>query len=382
MRTGISSAAGATLLALLLPQGTDLAGQQLPVREAPDPRPRAACPAESQRREAEPSDRDRAQARKLARSATEAALLGDPEKARDLLRQATERNPRSAELAYRRARAHEELDERDSAVRWYCRYLALAPAGEDATRVRDRLEEVVGADETRTEAAALDAFREGVARLESGRPEEAEQRFDRALRADPDLAAARYNRGLARGAAGRSEAAVRDLRAYLEARPDAPDRERVEEAIRFLEDSPAPHDPTRALLLGALVPGAGHFYVNRPVLGSIFLGVAGAGVAAAFYEKVEVTCLAVPDDGVCPDGQVHTRTVERPALVPGLVTAAVAAGISAITAHAAAVSGEGARLRVASDDPEARTSGEVRILAPDVASSSRGVDLRLVRLGF
>lgn len=384
MRSGVLMAVGASLLALLAAQPTLLAAQELPVLHLSDPGPRPACPAGEQRREAVPDERARNEARELARSATEAALLGDPEEARDLLRRATEKDSRSPELAYRRARAHDELEEADPAVRWYCRYLALDPSGEDASRVRDRLSALHGGERPAVDGIALRAFREGVDRLKRKRLGDAERRFTYALRAEPGLAEARYNRGLALGAAGRSEDAVRDLRAYLDERPDAPDRERVEDAIAYLKDPPAPHDPTAAFLLGAAVPGAGHFYTGRPVLGGLLLGAAGAGVAAAFYEKIRIECLIEPRDGVCPGNQIHKRTVDHPGLVPGLAVAVAAAAVSAVTAHASAVSGnqETARLGIAAGDEEAKTRRGLRVLPPSVAPSGTGVALRLVRLRF
>lgn len=394
MRSVLASTLGVLLLVpAAVPPGT--AGQELPVRAAPQPSTSSSSSSSSvcpnQRAEPDtPSGRASPEdARALARGAREAALLGEPEQALDLLRRATERDPGSAELAYRRARAHDELGQGESAARWYCRYLALTPESQDDADVRDRLAELrspAPAGGGGPAAAALEHHREGVALLEQGRLEEAEERFTEALRADSALAEARYNRGLARGAAGRLAPAAEDLRAYLDARPDPPDRDRVRETIEFLEDPPQRFDPTRAALLGAAVPGAGHFYTGKPMVGTALFGVAAAaGVTAVLYERVEVTCRVPPEDGICPEDQVHSTTSDRPALVPGLLTVAMAAGVSAITAHLDARSRneEAARLRISGGDGAvADGGGTVRVLPPTASASPDGVAVELLRLRF
>lgn len=383
-----SATASLVCVTLVLPLPAGLAGQELPVRQAPSSSPRPACPPERPVRDAEsPTGSPEADARELARSATEAALLGEPEEARDLLRRATELEPRSANLAYRRARAHDELDETREAVRWYCQYLALKPVGEDDRRVRSRLEELGDEAGPAFAETALRRFREGVDLMERGSLREAGRRFTEALEADSSLAEARYDRGLARGAAGNARGAIRDLGAYLEARPEAEDQERIREAIRFLEDPPVRFDPTKAFLLGAIVPGAGHFYTDQPLFGGLLLGVAaGAALSAVFHQRVEVACLTVPQDGVCPDDQIRSTSTERPALVPGLIGVALAAGVSALTARsrASSLNRDGARLRIADRDREQEASAGdgLRLLAPGVAPAPRGVALEVVRLRF
>lgn len=407
-----------SLLLLLLWPATGSAQEAgaLPVRASPEPPEAPTCPADPGRAlaadgdlapDAEPESgvdttsdtassiasrpvdaTDPDEARELSEAATRAALLGDRDRALELLRRATELDPSSPDLAYRRARAHDERGEGEAATRWYCRYLALAPDGEDLPEVEGRLETLAEERSAEVPEEAARHFREGVRRLRDGDLAAAEDRFSEALRADSSLAGAHYNRGLARGALGRAEAAVRDFEAYLAAPPEAPDGDRVREALAFLRDPPRPYSPAGAFALGTVVPGAGHVYVDRPWTGTAFFGLAaGAGLAGALYETVEVACRAPLEEGRCPPGQVASTTSERPALVPGLVAAGVIAVVGAVSASrtASARNRDAARLRVAEGAREAspeRSSAPPRLLGPAVVMSANGPALALLRLRF
>lgn len=348
--------------------------------------PLAECPEWDPGAVDEPDEGDRAQARRLASSATEAAMLGDPESVRDLLRRATELDPVSEELANRRAQAHAELGETESAIRWHCRYLALAPEGEESAEVRARLDELQAPLGPAIDQDAVSHFREGVDLLDDGSLEEAATEFSAALAADSALADAYYNRGLAHGARGRRMPAVRDFRTYLEMRPEASDRALVEDAIRFLEAPPVHYEPGRALALGFLLPGVGHYYTDRPVAGTLFLGVTvGALGVGTLYETVEVSCLTLPRDGTCPEGQVASRETDRPALVPGLAVAGATALVSAISAYRGARSTNEAagRLQVTpADEDRVGFLGEIVVEPPAITASGRRVVLELMRLRF
>ncbi|HEX2168098.1 MAG TPA: hypothetical protein VHG09_12770, partial [Longimicrobiales bacterium] len=79
---------------------------------------------------------DAAEAARLLASARQAALLGDPRAAEDLLANAAALDTAAANIAFLHARALEEIGEPDRAVSEYCRYLRLAPDAQDADDVR------------------------------------------------------------------------------------------------------------------------------------------------------------------------------------------------------------------------------------------------------
>lgn len=386
--TGVPCLPLSLLLLLLLPAtGSAQQAGALPVRPSPEPPEAPACsagPAGALAGEATDPD----EARELSEAANRAALLGDRDRALELLRRASELDPSSPDVAYRRARAHDERGEGEAAIRWYCRYLELAADGEDLPEVEGRVEALAEERSAEVPDEAARDFREGVRRLRGGDLAAAESRFSEVLRADSSLVGARYNRGLARGALGRAEAAARDFEAYLAARPDAPDGERVREALSFLRDPPRPYSPGSAFALGAVVPGAGHFYVDRPWTGTAFFGLAaGAGLAGALYETVEVACRAPLEESRCPPGQVASTTSERPALVPGLVAAGVIAAVGAVSASrtASARNRDAARLRVVEsgeDRVPEQSSTTPRVLGPGVVMSAKGPALALLRLRF
>lgn len=360
--------------------------QELPLKREVVGHPLAECPSWDPDGVEEPTAEEREEARSLASTATERALLGDPQGVRDQLVRATELDPLSEDLAYRRARAHEELGESESAIRWYCRYLSLAPDGEEAGEVRDRLDQLQEPLGPPVSEEALSRFRQGVELLEERALEGAIEELSAAIVADSALAGAYYNRGVALGALSRSSPAIRDLRAYLERRPEAPDRGRVEEAIQFLEDPPSQRSPAGALTLGVLIPGTGHFYARRPVGGAVYLGLAGGAVAVGtLYETVEVSCLTVPRDGECPDDQVRSRISEHPALIPGLAAAGVTAVVSGITAYLAARSHNEAigRLQISSPESEPDTEAGVSLAPPALVPARDGrLGLAILRLRF
>ena len=72
-------------------------------------------------------------------------------------------------------------------------------------------------------------------------------------------------------------------------------------------------DPSQALVLG-LVPGMGHFYTSRPLMGGLTLTTAGMAVVAGLsFQNITVVCLnEVSAGGACPSGEVVRELSERP----------------------------------------------------------------------
>jgi tetratricopeptide (TPR) repeat protein len=273
---------------------------------------RLASPSASQVEEAEA----------LAAEANQSAILGDDERALELLRRAAGLDPTSASIRYRLGRLLEETREEDLAVSEYCRYLALTPEGPEADEVRDRIDRIAGPFELPAEVAGVNAA-EARAREERAAEERAaeqraaEQRAARE-RVEEEQAAREQE---AREAAERREE-------EREAAPGADAQEDAAAAGGSSRSGPIRPTPTTVLVTGILLPGMGHVYAGQPETGLVVLGAAAASVAAGLlYRRLEVHCFVVPVDGECPDGQERDRTESRPLLAPGVgVAAAVTIG--------------------------------------------------------
>jgi hypothetical protein len=102
--------------------------------------------------------------------------------------------------------------------------------------------------------------------------------------------------------------------------------------------------PAVAAALGMVLPGAGEFYVNRPVHGLLVLAAAGGAAAAGYFvTRVDVDCRSVPVDGTCPSGDVLGEDRKRPYLTAGLATAAAITLLGAIDAAIGAGNADGGR---------------------------------------
>lgn len=286
---------------------------------------------------ADVSEEDRDEADRLAGEASQAAILGDRDRARDLLGEAAELDPSSASIAYRLARALEEAGAEDAAIGQLCHYLALEPEGVDAEDVQRRIDRLAPEPGDAIPEPARRSFQQGIERFEAGAFAEAERQFSRALVEFVDWDLAYYNRGVANLRLGRETAGLADLERYLELRPEAEDREQV--AARLGERAgPAlatgrGYNASTALFTGLLVPGMGHFYTDRPWMG--FLYLLGAGGSAAFglgYEEVDISCRIIPTNGNCPAEEILNRETDRPYLVHGLVGAGVLTVLGAVHA--------------------------------------------------
>lgn len=367
-----------TLLAALLlagPWASD--AQDLPLkREIPGLEP-FRCPAPSS--DASPSPEARRQAASLGESATQAVILGDRERARDLLARATELDPTAADLAFRYARVLDEMGEGSDALIHYCRTVALDADQVDASDARARIRELVAAERPDLAPAAIASFRSGVSRADAGRLEAALQSFHRAVEEAPEWAEAVYDRGVVYARLDRRDEAVADLRQYLRLRPQATDAMLVSERIGQLQRTATGPSPGTALTLGVLLPGMGQFYSGRTLGGLTVLSLVGGSVAAALLiEEVEVTCRTdLGPDGACPDGQVLDEEVTRPYLARGLGAAALVSVVGAVEAFLRLRNRRG-------PDGGLITAGvgSARLGALGLAPSPSGVDVRLVHLAF
>lgn len=316
------------------------AGQGLPLkRTLPTPPEHTPCPDVDTPSEAS-SETDREEADRLVAQAGQAAILGEHERARELLGEAAELDPTSEEVAFQLARSLEQLDRPEEAADQFCRYLELAPDAPDRADAEARLHELRPAPEDPIPAPARAAFQAGVEFYRDGDHSEAIREFSRALVELPGWAPAHYNRGLAYLEADRQRAGLSDLEEYLALAPDATDRRRVEAEVEELAAVVPQYSASTALVSGMVVPGMGHFYTGRPGLGALVLGSAGGAAAAGiFYTEVEIDCRSIPENGVCPPGDIADERTERPLLVPGLAAAGVITVLGAFHASRGVRSG-------------------------------------------
>jgi len=334
VRSCVLSRSAVTALGLLCLATAGVMAQELPLRRALPPAPADPCavPTAEFSGIAQTSSAQAAEADRRVADANQAAILGDPQRALALLAEAVALDPASPLLRYRLGRAMEESGDEAGSVAEYCRYLALAPDGPEASEVRGRLD---GTGPFTRRAAVLQAhaaFSEGIQAYDRGEFETSALHFSRALVLEADWDTAHYNRGVAYVRAGRIGAGSADLGWYLELNPDAEDRAMVEARLQALQLAPA-YSPSTALLSGILIPGMGHFYSGRPGAGALVLAVAGGSAAAGLLvREVEISCLSLPVNGDCPPGQVAGRDESRPLLIPGLAVAAAVTVAGAIHA--------------------------------------------------
>jgi tetratricopeptide (TPR) repeat protein len=360
------------MLVLGLLSGSPVVAQDLPFRRdyrGPGPYrcPELVAPPT-------PSKQVRAQVAELTSSSDQAMMLGDVSGAAALLDRATELDPASAELAYRRARVLDDLARVPAAVDEYCRALSLAP-DEGSRDARTRLEYLVARDRASLPGEAIVAFGAGLSAADRGALSVALASFERAAARAPTWASAEYNRGIALALQGRGREATTALLRYLELRPDAPDAIAVLQRVRQLQSRPVRDDPRPgvAVALGVLLPGMGHFYAGRPIGGLTVLTVAGSALAAGYFVKeVDVRCLTpVPSGQPCPQSDVVSRRTDRPYLALAVGTAAAAGVIGAIEAFF------DARGRRSPSEAQGPT-----LEGPAVSARAGRVELSMLRLRF
>ena len=178
--------------------------------------------------------RDIAEARRLSAAGQEAALTGDQKTARDAFAKAADLNPVDDRIAYDLGRAHEELVDSTSAIREYCRYLTLSPAGPEAGDVRVRLQQLVPKAAAQNAQDLLAKFRLGLFLYDSARYDAAERAFDEVVQKAPLAYEGYFNRALMRAAVGSRAEALKDFESYLAAVPTADDRAEVTRTITVL----------------------------------------------------------------------------------------------------------------------------------------------------
>ncbi|AHG91643.1 hypothetical protein J421_4106 [Gemmatirosa kalamazoonensis] len=303
---------------------------------------------------------DNAEARRLAAQGREAALVGDRSGARDAFRRAAALDPNDDQIAYALGRADEELGDAAAAVVDYCRYLALSPTGRDADDVQQRVLRLSPAGTADAARRAQERFRAGLAALDAGRWEAAAAAFDETVRLAPPAPEAVYDRAIARLRLGRRDAAARDLEAYLTASQSADDRAAVLRALDALRRPT--YDASTALVRGLVFPGLGQFYTGRPALGVVAVGLAGAAVGGALYERTVVRDRTFLD----AFGRPYTQAVperERPYVVPSIAAGAGVWLLAALEArhHAGASTASARRVGAAPVvSPRGRAGVQVR----------------------
>lgn len=368
-------------LAVLAWLAAPAAAQELPLKQSYPGATAFSCPAAPA--PGDPGEEARDQATRLGSDAAQAVLLGDLDRARELLARATEVDPTSAELAYRYARILEDQGQTDEARTELCRVVELDSGDpQNLQDARDRLEAMAAAERAAIPDEAVDAYRTGLSRAESGLLQSAEQAFAQAVATAPGWAEAHYNRAVTQARLGRRAEAVSGLRRYLELEPGAEDAMAVSQRIGQLESAAASTTSAgTALTLGLVFPGMGQFYSGRPLGGFSVLALAGGALAAGYFiEEVQVECLVeVPPGQACPPDQAFDEDIERPYMAAGIGAAALVAVIGAVEAY---IRARGPSGPPTGEDGAAMADTGVRLAFPTVTARGARVTLNLLRLRF
>jgi tetratricopeptide (TPR) repeat protein len=370
---------GPLLLAALL-GAAPVAAQELQLKRNDPVADPFTCPAGEA--PIAPSADERRQANELASLADEAVIVGDQARAGALLARATELDPSSPELAYRRARLGEDTGDRATAVTEFCRFLEIGSDPESVADARARLGTMTAVGRGDIPVVAIEAYREGVRLADAGLFQDAVESFGLAIARGPIWPDAYYNSAVIWMRLGQSVQAQQDLRRYLALRPDAPDAIAVSRRLGRMEGLSAIElpEPGVVLSLGMLAPGLGHFYSGRALGGLTTIALSGAAVGIGLLGKeVDRTCLVdVPAGQSCPSGQSQEST-RRPYLVPGIVAAAAISLAGAIEAYVRA-SRRTVDTDIVAEAPRERE--RVRFVGPSVTANGLQSDLTLFGLTF
>lgn len=375
-------------LAALAWSSPSVESQELPlVRDYPGSG-QYECPAPP--RIAQPPDEvDLRRAAQVASDANQAMALGDVERSQELLAQATDLDPTSADYAYRHARTLEDLGDAENALLEYCRALARGIEDLGVLDTRDRIDALYETVRERIPEAARNAFVTGLAQADDEAWPEAVEAFTSAIDAAPEWGAPVYNRGVIYEEMGLLARSLEDYRRYVELAPTDVDPilVLVSERIGQLEGaaSVVTPNPAGALALG-VIPGMGHYYSGRPIGGTVTLVAAGSALAAGLMFKTVTTyCVEdAPSGGTCPPELTVGEETERPYLWYGIGAAAavtIGGAIEALIdarhrrAEAEAITGS------ETDPGEDRDDGPVLDL-PSVTTSGSRVDLNLLTVRF
>ncbi len=284
----------------------------------------------------------------LAELAAVATLAGEPERARDQLRQATALDPSSPELAFRLARVSEDLGDAELATAAYCRIRVTSSDQAQISDATERVEALAVERGLLPPEPALGRFQRGVVDAAAGALPAAERAFDEALSRAPAFAIAYYDRALVRLALGRTVEAAEDLNQFTSLTPAAAGQE-VSDAVRILERGRR----SRAAALGwGIVPGGSQIYTGRPWVGAIVAAAAAAGVVLAVHKETRME----EREFVDPFGKPYTDLVPVTvypsrnlgfAIAGGATAAGALGGVLSVSADRSAVTRLIARVRTA-----------------------------------
>lgn len=367
-----------------------VAGQELPLLRDYPGSGRYQCPAPAT--VTPPEEVDLRRAEQLATDANQAMVLGDIEQSQELLAQATTLDPTSADFAFRHATALAEVGDADNALLEYCRALDLNIEELGIFDVRDRIDALYERVRERIPEAARDAFVQGLAQADSAAYEDAAESFSDAIEAAPEWGAPVYNRGIVYEELGRIGASLTDYRRYIELAPTDidPVLVLVSERIGQLQGaaSVVTPSPTGALALG-LLPGMGHYYTGRPVVGTVTLATAGSAIAAGvMFKNITTLCVAeVPAGGACPEELVVGEVTERPYLWYGIGVAAAVTLVGAVDALLKARDRRAEAEAIMGPQGEAEDDGPepvpaFALVGPSLASHEGRLDVNLIGLRF
>ncbi|MFN8669655.1 MAG: tetratricopeptide repeat protein [Gemmatimonadaceae bacterium] len=261
-----------------------------------------------------------AESRRLIDDAQDAALQGDHNAAREAFAKASVLVPGNARVAYYLGRELEALSESSTAVREYCRYLALSPSAPDGDEVRGRIVRLTPATELARVDEARANFRSGVALLQRRQYLAADSAFGAVARQVPAAPEPYFNRALSRAARGDRTAAIQDFEKYLELSPQASDLGVVRGSMARLPERV--YGPGQAFGAGLAFPGMGQMSTGRPVMGVLVMGAVAGAIVAALTSKDEVETGRFTD----PFGNQYTDSVTRtkhPMAIPGLAAAGI-----------------------------------------------------------
>jgi tetratricopeptide (TPR) repeat protein len=354
-----------------------LTAQELTLKRAVPGADNFSCPAADSL--PEPTEEERTEALRLGSNADQALILGDQERARDLLSRATEMDPTSPELAYRLARVLEEMGSRGDAIAQYCQVLALGPQSAGIEDAETRLRGILDSERTQIPDGAVEAFTRGLAEADDGDLQAAVASFSSAWQQAPSWADAVYNRGIVYARQGQTEAAQVDLEEYLALRPDAGDAILVSQRIGQLRSLGNLPRPAAAFTLGLLFPGAGQFYSGRAMGGLTVLTLSAGAVAAGFLiERVTVSCVGSVSGGDCPPDRVIGEKTDRPYMVHGLAAAGAVAVIGAIESYFGARGRQNREMGAL----VAVETGGARLEAPAIRADGPRLRISLVQVTF
>lgn len=334
-----------------------------------------------------PEEDGRLRAAQLATDANQALALGDVERAEELLAQAIDLDPTSADYAYRHANLLEELGRPQTAILEYCRAIDLDIEELGVLGVRQQIDIIWTQIRLQLPESARTAFAAGVAAADDSLFVEALESFSDAIEAAPGWPDPVYNRAAINEQMGNVQAALVDFRSWLllVADPDAADAISISERIGELEGaaSVSTPSPAGALALGSAIPGMGHYFTRRPVTGTVTLAAAGAAIAAGLLLKERTTlCLVDATNGTCPEASIVDQTTDTPYLWIGIGIGAAFGIAGAIEAYIQAKRVRAQAEAITAGPVVPPTDTGVAITGPSLSTYRDRVDVNVFGLRF